>query len=552
MSGLCEGRVAIVTGAGRGIGREHALSLARHGAKVVVNDLGGNVDGSGGDLAPAQQVVDEILEMGGEAVANGDNVADWEGAQRMINTAVETFGDLHALVNNAGILRDRVLANMTEEEWDSVINVHLKGTFAPSRWAVAYWRERAKAGEPVSGRIVNTTSVSGIYGNPGQANYGAAKAGNLNSAMALIDRTFPDVEFVETRDADDEVGSTSFLRATLGQLQFDERLAYVQTIKEAQVSNGDPFNNRESMFYRGQMLTRNAVNAVFPCGSGLMWRRSALVDIGGFPTWNLVEDLQSGVEALRRGWHGLYLPIVGAVAQHSPEDLPNVYKQRGTWALDTVRLMLWGDLKGLGVRQRLHFYGMLLDYLHAFAVMVYLPCLALSLLGWTPFQASGLSYLLHIGPVVVATECWLLAVNRPYNDRRGRQRRPYLNLWRARIMWTGLAPIYAKASILAIISGPNRKPVYKVTRKENDYRWHWQQSMPQAIPIMVVSIVAIYALVNDTLPSLVLLSATLYWGALNVALLVGFVSRSWHGLQWVSRVSVRIRRSPSPGNASAG
>jgi NAD(P)-dependent dehydrogenase (short-subunit alcohol dehydrogenase family) len=115
--------------------------------------------------------------MGGEAIANGDNVADWEGAQRMINTAIETFGDLHAVVNNAGILRDRVLANMTEDEWDSVINVHLKGTFAPSRWAVAYWRERAKAGQPVSGRIVNTTSVSGIYGNPGQANYGAAKAG---------------------------------------------------------------------------------------------------------------------------------------------------------------------------------------------------------------------------------------------------------------------------------------------------------------------------------------------------------------------------------------
>ena len=177
MSGLCEGRVAIVTGAGRGIGREHALSLARQGAKVVVNDLGGNVDGSGGDISPAQQVVNEIIGMGGEAIANGDNVADWEGAQRMINTAIETFGDLHALVNNAGILRDRVLANMTEEEWDSVINVHLKGTFAPSRWAVAYWRERAKAGEPVSGRIVNTTSVSGIYGNPGQANYGAAKAG---------------------------------------------------------------------------------------------------------------------------------------------------------------------------------------------------------------------------------------------------------------------------------------------------------------------------------------------------------------------------------------
>ncbi|MEP7204076.1 MAG: SDR family NAD(P)-dependent oxidoreductase, partial [Ilumatobacteraceae bacterium] len=123
MSKLCEGRVAIVTGAGRGIGREHALSLAAHGAKVVVNDLGGNVDGSGGDLSPAEQVVEEIKGMGGAAVANGDSVSSWEGAQRLINTAVETFGDLHAVVNNAGILRDRMLTNMTEEEWDAVINV---------------------------------------------------------------------------------------------------------------------------------------------------------------------------------------------------------------------------------------------------------------------------------------------------------------------------------------------------------------------------------------------------------------------------------------------
>ena len=177
MSKLCEGRIAIVTGGGRGIGREHALSLAAHGAKVVVNDLGGNVDGSGGDLTPAEHVAEEIKGMGGEAVANGDSVSSWEGAQRLINTAIETFGDLHAVINNAGILRDRMLTNMTEEEWDAVINVHLKGTFAPSRWAAAYWREQAKAGKPVDGRIINTTSVSGIYGNPGQTNYGAAKAG---------------------------------------------------------------------------------------------------------------------------------------------------------------------------------------------------------------------------------------------------------------------------------------------------------------------------------------------------------------------------------------
>jgi NAD(P)-dependent dehydrogenase (short-subunit alcohol dehydrogenase family) len=175
--GLCDGRIAIVTGAGRGIGREHALSLARQGAKVVVNDLGGNIDGSGGDLSPAQQVVEEIKAMGSEAIANGDDVSSWEGAQRLINTAVETFGDLHVVVNNAGILRDRMLTNMTEEEWDAVIKVHLKGTFGPARWAASYWREQVKAGKEVDGRIINTTSVSGIYGNAGQTNYGAAKAG---------------------------------------------------------------------------------------------------------------------------------------------------------------------------------------------------------------------------------------------------------------------------------------------------------------------------------------------------------------------------------------
>ncbi|MEI7547609.1 MAG: SDR family NAD(P)-dependent oxidoreductase, partial [Actinomycetota bacterium] len=177
MNKLCEGRVAIVTGAGRGIGREHALSLAHHGAKVVVNDLGASIDGTADGDNPAQQVVNEIKAFGGEAIANGESVSDWEGAQRLINCAVETFGDLHVLINNAGILRDRVLVNMTEQEWDAVINVHLKGTFAPSRWAATYWREQSKAGKPVSGRIINTTSISGIYGNPGQVNYGAAKAG---------------------------------------------------------------------------------------------------------------------------------------------------------------------------------------------------------------------------------------------------------------------------------------------------------------------------------------------------------------------------------------
>ena len=175
--GALEGRVAIITGAGRGIGREHALLFAAEGAKVVVNDLGGANDGSGSDQTPAQEVVSEIKAMGGEAVANADNVADWEGGQRLVNAAVEAFGDLHVLVNNAGILRDRVLVNMTEEEWDAVIHVHLKGHFVPTRWAATYWREQTKAGKEVKASVINTSSTSGLLGNPGQTNYGAAKSG---------------------------------------------------------------------------------------------------------------------------------------------------------------------------------------------------------------------------------------------------------------------------------------------------------------------------------------------------------------------------------------
>lgn len=177
MSGILEGRVAIITGAGRGIGREHALMMAGQGAKIVVNDLGAEMDGTGGGTGPAGEVVDEIRGMGGEAVVNGADVSDWEAAQGMVNQAVETFGRLDILVNNAGILRDRMLTNMTEAEWDAVIQVHLKGTFAPSRHAAAYWREQSKAGNEVDGRIINTSSPSGIYGNVGQTNYGAAKAG---------------------------------------------------------------------------------------------------------------------------------------------------------------------------------------------------------------------------------------------------------------------------------------------------------------------------------------------------------------------------------------
>ena len=178
MSGICEGRVAVITGAGRGIGREHALELARQGAAVVVNDLGGSPDGTGADASAAQAVADEITAAGGRAVANGEDVSDWDGAKRLIDQAIAAFGGLDVLVNNAGILRDRTIATMSEQEWDAVIRVHLRGTIAPSRFAVAYWRDKAKqTGQPTGARLINTTSASGIYGNFGQSNYGAAKGG---------------------------------------------------------------------------------------------------------------------------------------------------------------------------------------------------------------------------------------------------------------------------------------------------------------------------------------------------------------------------------------
>ena len=180
MSRLCEGRVAIVTGAGRGVGRQHALQLSKAGAKIIVNDLGAAVDGTGTDVSLAQRVTDEINASGGEAVVNGDDVSSFDGAKNMVDMAINTFGKLDIVVNNAGILRDRMLVNMTEDEWDAVIAVHLKGTFAPSRHAASYWRAMSKQngdGKSTMGRIINTTSTSGIYGNIGQTNYGAAKAG---------------------------------------------------------------------------------------------------------------------------------------------------------------------------------------------------------------------------------------------------------------------------------------------------------------------------------------------------------------------------------------
>jgi NAD(P)-dependent dehydrogenase (short-subunit alcohol dehydrogenase family) len=175
--GLLDGKVAIVTGAGRGIGREEALMLAGEGAQVIVNDVGGALTSTAADEHPADDVVALIKEQGGEAAVNGDDISSWDGAKNVVTQAIDTFGSLDILVNNAGILRDKMSFNMEESDWDDVIRVHLKGHFAPAHHAAVYWRNRSKAGEEVTGRIINTSSEAGLYGSAGQANYGAAKAG---------------------------------------------------------------------------------------------------------------------------------------------------------------------------------------------------------------------------------------------------------------------------------------------------------------------------------------------------------------------------------------
>ncbi|MEC7395562.1 MAG: SDR family oxidoreductase [Pseudomonadota bacterium] len=270
MAGLCEGRVAIVTGAARGVGRQHALQLANAGAKIVVNDLGAGVDGKGADESPAQQVVDEIEAAGGEAIVNGDDVSNFDGAKNMVDTAINTFGKLDILVNNAGILRDRMLVNMTEEEWDAVIQVHLKGTFAPSRHAASYWRAMSKQnddGKPVMGRIINTSSTSGIYGNIGQTNYGAAKAGI--AAFTIIAAR----ELARIGVTVNAISPSAYTRMT------DNLREYSEEDKQLR----DPSWVSPTIVYLASEEAQDISGRVIQAGAGMVavcegWRRGAEID----------------------------------------------------------------------------------------------------------------------------------------------------------------------------------------------------------------------------------------------------------------------------------
>lgn len=363
---------------------------------------------------------------------------------------------------------------------------------------------------------------------------GEAKAGNLNSALSAIEARESPPAFVETRDADDAVGDADFLRETVGQLMAHPDVAFVQTIKEAQVSPGDPFGNLEPLFYRKAMLAKNAANAVFPCGSGLVWRQEALDDIGGFPTWNLVEDLQSGVEALRRGWRGLYLPIVGAVGQMAPEDIPNAFKQRGTWAIDTMRLTFWGDKSGLNVRQHMQFAELGFFYLLSFAVLIFAVTPVVSLVFHVyPLVTTHTQYALHFWPYAAAVELLLVSL-------AGGMR--YEDLWRARQTWLGMAPIYVKATLVALFYGPKRKPTYRVTRKEHVHRWYWREIWPQLLLFLGLIGASVYHVATESLLRTADLGS-LFWAAFFILGLSQMVRNSWHGLHLRSYVFRPQRRT---------
>jgi cellulose synthase (UDP-forming) len=368
-----------------------------------------------------------------------------------------------------------------------------------------------------------------LRGDPNRR--GDAKAGNLNSVLDLINQYAPAVPFVETRDADDLVPDPRFLRLTVGQLMADPEVAFVQTVKEAHVSPGDPFGNLEPLFYRRAMLAKNSANAVFPCGSGLVWRLEALNDIEGFPTWNLVEDLQSGVEALRRGWRGVYLPIVGAMGQTAPEDIPNMIKQRGTWAVDTMRITFWGDKSGLTLAQHLQFSELGLFYLLSFAVLVFAitPVFAL-LFDVYPLVTTHLAYALHFWPYAVAVELLLVGLAGGLS---------YESLWRARQTWLGMAPVYVNATFIALRFGAGRKPAYRVTRKEHVYAWYWREVLPQLVLVVALIGSGVYHVATHSLLHTADLGS-LFWAGFFVLGFSRTIINSWHGLRLGVAVRARV------------
>jgi NAD(P)-dependent dehydrogenase (short-subunit alcohol dehydrogenase family) len=289
--GICDGRVAIVTGAGRGIGREHALLLSAQGAKVVVNDLGGSMDGSGSDTGPAQQVVDEIVAAGGEAVANTDDVADWEGAQRLVGAALDAFGRLDVVVNNAGFVRDRMFVSCSEQEWDAVLRVHVKGHFCLAHHAAEHWRNESKAGRQPNARIINTSSGAGLQGSVGQSAYSAAKA--AIATLTLVQA----VELARYGVTANAIAPSARTRMTEG--VFADRMKAPESGFDAM----NPENVSPLVVWLGSAESKDVTGQVFELAGGEIsladgWRTGPRLDKGA--RWNPDEVGAAVVDLMKK------------------------------------------------------------------------------------------------------------------------------------------------------------------------------------------------------------------------------------------------------------
>ena len=350
---------------------------------------------------------------------------------------------------------------------------------------------------------------------------GEAKAGNLNSAVDFLDAAGIVPPFVETRDADDLVGDPSFLRVCVGQLSAKPELGFVQTVKTAAVPPGDPFGNLNPTFYQTALFAKNAADAAFPCGSGVVWRRAALDDIDGFPQWNLVEDVQSGINAMKRGWCGEALGIVGAHAQHAPDDLPNVFKQRGTWALDSLRLMFWGSLKGLSLRKRLHFYETNLFYLNSLSWLALMLSTVLTLLTGRPLLVDDpWRVTAFLTSMLIAVELFHAA--HAYDHG-------FVGFWRNRQVWANLSFLWAVQIVRALVAGPNRKPRYRVTRKTADHRVHLRLVLPQIVSVVAL-VVALGTWLQRSGGVARADASGIVWAAYFLVIFGSFIPRAWFGV----------------------
>jgi cellulose synthase (UDP-forming) len=355
---------------------------------------------------------------------------------------------------------------------------------------------------------------------------GKAKDGNLNSMLKLVSQEYPEIGYIETRDADDLVGNPNFLRYTIGHLVSNPKAAYVQTIKEAMVSPGDPFGNMQPVFYRGLLLSKHATNSVFPCGSGLVWSKRPLEKIGGFPTWNLVEDLYSGYVAMQHGFKGSYLPIVGAIGQVAPEDIPNFYKQLGTWALDTMRMFLWKNpwqVKGLTFQQRMHFTEMGLWYLSSVAQLIFFLTPPICLFtGTYPLRPNDfVIFLIVLFAYTFLIDIFLFFVG---NDVTFKEN------WRAKQLFAGMMFVYMKAAVLAVVYGPHKKPVYKVTRKVQVVGLYVKEVLFQIILFFFLFSSIIYTVVIHKANLLAIDFGSVAWITFYMVILSGIISKSWYGL----------------------